>query len=127
MKLRLILEAKLVLIVDVNESQITEVFVLLNFLDHFRKSALTVNQHVKVEISIKGIINVGLVTLALSHDQFKILEILEDAFVVLLQEQGLLAKTCQELIKVFEQWSMFGNFDNHRTKSLFNFIVCLHD
>lgn len=86
MKLRLILEAKLILVVDVIESKFAEVLILLNFLNHFRKSALTVNEHLKVEISLKSIFNVHLVTLTLSHNGFKLLIILEDASVVLLQK-----------------------------------------
>ena len=101
MKLRLILEAKLILVVDVIESQFAEVLILFNLLNHFRKSALTVNEHFKVEISLKSIFNVRLITLTLNHNRFKLLIILENASMVLLQEQCLLVKTCQEFIKVF--------------------------
>ena len=124
MKLRLILEAKLILVVDVIESKFAEVLILFNLLNHFRKSALTVNQHFKVEISLQSIFNVHLVTLTLSHNGFKLLIILKDASVVLLQEQCLLVNTCQELIKVFNQRLVLGNIDNYRPKSLFYLIVC---
>ena len=127
MKLRLILEAKLILVVDVIESQFAEVFVRLNLMNHFRKSALTVNEHFKVEISLQSIFNICLVTLTLNHDRFKLFIILEDTSVTLYQEQCLLVKTQREFVTVFKHLSMLGEVNYNRSKRLFDLLVCKQD